>query len=53
MQEDKGPLGPVWRDIYRREAHQRIRGNTHFMPVKIEVNIHVESVQELILNVNF
>jgi hypothetical protein len=53
MQEHKCPLRPVGRDVDRRKPHQRIRGNTYFMPVEIQVDVHVESVQELILNVNF
>ena len=53
MDEHQRPLRTIGRDVDCRESYQRICGNTHFVPVKIQVNIHKRSLNELTLLVNF
>lgn len=53
MDEHDRPLRMVGRDIDRRKPDQRIRGNTDFMTIQIEVDVHEESLHEACVNVNF
>ena len=40
VDEDKRPLGMIRRDVDRRKPDQRICRHAHFMPIKIEVDVH-------------
>ena len=53
VNENKSPLGMIRRNIDRRKPHQRICGNTYFMPVEVEVYVHVGSLQGYQKIVNF
>ena len=60
VNENKSLLGVVGRDVNCRKPYQRsspvdqqICRNAHFMPIKIQVNIHARSLHETELNVNF
>jgi hypothetical protein len=53
VDENKGPLGMIGRDVNRREPYQRICRNAHFMTIKVEVYIHEKSLYETGEDVNF
>ena len=52
VDENKCPLGVIGRDVNRRKPYQRICRNAHFMPVKIEIDVHEESLHEADRDVN-
>ena len=53
MDENKRPLGVIRLDVNRRKPHQRVCGNTHFVAVEIEVDVHAGSLHEAGMDVNF
>ena len=53
VNENKSPLGALGGNINSRETHKRIGRDSYFVTVKVEVYVHVGSLQELCGIVNF
>jgi len=47
------PLRVIGPDVNRGKPDKRICRNTHFMTIKVEIDIHEESLHETGSNVNF
>ena len=52
VNKNKRPLGVIRRDVNRRKAYQRICRNADFVAIKIQVNVHEESLHEAGMDVN-
>jgi hypothetical protein len=53
MDEYQSPLGMIGRNVNRRKPHKRVCRNTHFMTIKVQIDVHEKSLHELELDVNF
>jgi len=53
VDKNKSPLGALRGNINDREAHQRVGRDSDFVTVKVEVYVHLRSLQELFQIVNF